>query len=260
MNEDTVLSAEQVDRMILFVRGQKVILDHDLANLYGVTTGNLNKAVKRNIERFPDDFMFQLTPAEYKTLRFQIGILEKGRHSKYLPYVFTEQGVAMLSSVLRSKRAIEVNITIMRAFVRLREMLATHKELSRKLSDLEQRIEGHDEQIQAIFEAIRQLMLPADKPRKKIGYTVKEKQKAYEKRVKKKKPSQDGSFTPKAKKIWESIDGDIQFKILNNVWCVHCRKESSIGNLTGKIESGMLVLRGTCTKCSSDVTRVIENE
>ena len=93
-----------------------------------------------------------------------------------------------------------------------------------------------------------------------IGYTVKEKQKAYVKSVKKKKPSTDGSFAPKAKKIWEAIAGDIQFKILNNVWCVHCRKESSIGNLSGKIESGMLVLRGSCTKCGSSVARVIENE
>jgi hypothetical protein len=102
---------------------------------------------------------------------------------------------------------------------------------------------------------------PRDKKgKKKIGFTVKEKQKAYTKKAKKKKPSKDGSFTPKAKKIWEAIPGDIQFKILNNVWCVHCRKESSIGNLTGKIESGMLVLRGSCTKCGGPVARVIENE
>jgi len=260
MNEDVVLSAEQVDSIILLVHEQKVILDHDLARLYGVTTGNLNKAVKRNIDRFPNDFMFQLTPEEYKSLRFQFGTFKKGQHSKYLPYAFTEQGVAMLSSVLRSKRAIEVNIAIMRVFVRLREMLATNKELSRKLSDLEQRIEGHDEQIQAIFEAIRQLMAPPDKPKKKIGYTVREKQKAYVKGAKKKKPPVKSSFTPKAKKIWESIAGDIQIKILNNVWCVHCRKGSSIGNLTGKIESGMLVLHGTCTKCGGDVARVFENE
>ena len=101
-------------------------LGSDLAQLYGVTTGNLNKAVKRNISRFPNDFMFQLTADEYKSLRFRFGIFKKGQHSKYLPYAFTEQGVAMLSSILRSKRAIEVNIAIMRAFVRLREMFATH--------------------------------------------------------------------------------------------------------------------------------------
>jgi regulator of replication initiation timing len=203
--------------------------------------------------------MFELTRDEFNNLRSQI-VTSSWGGARYLPMAFSEQGVAMLSSVLNSKRAIDMNIAIMRVFVKLRETFANHKELSRKLSDLEQRIEGHDEQIQGIFEAIRQLMLPPDKPRKKIGYTVKEKQKAYEKRVKKKKHSRDGSFTPQAKKIWESIDGDIQFKILNNVWCVHCRKESSIGNLTGKIESGMLVLRGTCTKCGSDVARVIENE
>ena len=260
MNEDVVLPAEQVENIILLVRGQKVILDRDLAKLYGVTTGNLNKAVKRNIDRFPNDFMFQLTTEEYKSLRFRFGIFKKGQHSKYLPYAFTEQGVAMLSSVLKSKRSIEVNIAIMRTFVRLREMLATHKELSRKFAFLEQRIEGHDEQIQAIFEAIRQLMAPPDKPKRKIGYTVKEKQKAYVQRSKKNTPSIEGSFTPKAKKIWETIAGDIQIKILNNVWCVNCRKESSMGNLTGKIESGMLVLRGTCTKCGGDVARVIENE
>jgi len=213
MNEDVVLSAEQVENMILLVRGQKVILDRDLAKLYGVTTGNLNKAVKRNIDRFPNDFMFQLTTEEYKSLRFRFGIFKKGQHSKYLPYAFTEQ-----------------------------------------------RIEGHDEQIQAIFEVIRQLMAPPYKPKRKIGYTVKEKQKAYVQRSKKNTPSIEGSFTPKAKKIWETIAGDIQIKILNNVWCVNCRKESSMGNLTGKIESGMLVLRGTCTKCGGDVARVIENK
>ena len=166
----------------------------------------------------------------------------------------------MLSSVLISKRAIEVNIAIMRAFVQLRKMIHSHAELSSKLSDFERKLGDHDEQIQAIFEAIRQLMAPPDKPKKKIGYTVKEKQKAYVKRSIKNKPSLDGSFTPKAKIIWEAIAGDIQIKILNNVWCVHCRKVSSIGNLAGKIESGMLVLRGTCTKCGGDVARVIENE
>ena len=163
-----------------------MILDRDLAQLYGVTTGNLNKAVKRNIDRFPNNFMFQLAPEEYKSLRFQFGILKKGQHSKYLPYAFTEQGVAMLSSVLNSKRAIEVNIAIMRAFVRLREMLASHKELARKLTELEHRLEKHDDHIQTIFEAIRQMMAPSDKKgKKKFGFTVKEKQKTYGKRIKK---------------------------------------------------------------------------
>jgi len=261
MSKGLVIPDERIEKTIVLIRGQKVIIDADLAELYGVTTGNLNKAVKRNIDRFPNDFMFQLTPEEYKSLRFRFGILKKGRHSKYLPYAFTEQGVAMLSSVLRSKRAIEVNIAIMRAFVHLRKTLDSHAELARKLADLENRFESHDEQIQAIFEVIRQLMAPPDKKVKKIGFTVKEKQKAYVKSAKKKKkPPMDGSFTPKAKKIWEAIAGEIQFKILNNVWCVHCRKGSSIGNLTGKVDSGMLVLRGICTKCGGDVARVIENE
>jgi len=236
------------------------MLDRDLAELYGVETRSLIQAVKRNIERFPLDFMLQLTKEEFDSLRSQ-NVISKGKGGRrYLPYVFSEQGVAMLSSVLKSRRAIEVNIAIMRAFVQLRKMIDSHAELSYKLSDLERKLGDHDEQIQAIFEAIRQLMAPPDKKKKKIGYTVKEKQKAYSKRAKKKKPSVNGSFTPKAKKIWESIPGDIQIKILNNVWCVHCRKESSIGNMSGKIESGMLVLRGTCTKCSGEVARVIENE
>jgi hypothetical protein len=237
-----------------------MMLDRDLAELYGVETRSLIQAVKRNIERFPSDFMLQLTKEEFDSLRSQ-NVISKGKGGRrYLPYVFSEQGVAMLSSVLKSRRAIEVNIAIMRAFVQLRKMIDSHAELSRKLSDLERKLGDHDEQIQAIFEAIRQLMAPPDKKKKKIGYTVKEKQKAYSKRAKKKKPSTDGSFTPKAKKIWESIAGDIQIKILNNVWCVHCRKGSSIGNLTGKIESGKLVLRGSCTDCGGDVARVIENE
>jgi len=182
MSKGLVIPDERIEKTIVLIRGQKVIIDADLAELYGVTTGNLNKAVKRNIDRFPNDFMFQLTPEEYKSLRFRFGILKKGRHSKYLPYAFTEQGVAMLSSVLRSKRAIEVNIAIMRAFVHLRKTLDSHAELARKLADLENRFESHDEQIQAIFEVIRQLMAPPDKKVKKIGFTVKEKQKTYAKR------------------------------------------------------------------------------
>jgi hypothetical protein len=255
-----LISIETIENIILTIRGYKVLLDTHLADLYGVETRVLIQAVKRNEDRFPIDFMFQLTRIEFDSLRSQI-VISKGKGGRrYLPYVFTEQGVAMLSSVLRSKQAVRVNIELMRAFVRLRYLLSTQSELAQKLAELEQRTEGHDEQIQVIFEAIRQLMAPTDKKAKKIGFTVKEKQKAYVKKVKKKKPSTDGSFTPKAKKIWEAIPGIIQFKILNNVWCVQCRKESSIGNLNGKIESGMLVLRGTCTTCGGDVARVIENE
>ena len=117
-----------------------------------------------------------------------------------------------------------------------------------------------EERFRIVFETLDQLLTVEIKPKKKIGFTVKEKQKAYAKRAKKNIRSIEGSFTPKAKKIWEAIAGDIRVKILNNVWCVHCRKGSSMGNLTGKIESGMLVLRGTCTKCGGDVARIIENE
>lgn len=161
---------ERVENKIFFIRGQKVMIDRDLAGLYGVTTFNLNKAVKRNIRRFPDDFMFRLTPEEYRSLRFQIGILEKGRHSKYLPHVFTEQGVAMLSSVLRSERAILVNIVIMRAFVRLRRIFSTHKELARKLDELQGKVGKLDSEVQAIFQAIRQLMAAPEQKTKKIGF------------------------------------------------------------------------------------------
>jgi len=165
------IPAERIEKAIVLVRGQKVMLDRDLAELYGVTTGNLNKAVKRNLDRFPPDFMFQLKQEEYESLRFQFGILKKGQHSKYLPYAFTEQGVAMLSSVLRSKRAVHVNIEIMRAFVRLRQFLSAHKELEQKLEEMEMK---YDEQFQVVFEAIRQLMTPPDPPRKRIGFEAKE--------------------------------------------------------------------------------------
>jgi hypothetical protein len=163
------IPGERIEKAILLIRGQKVILDRDLAELYGVTTGNLNKAVKRNLDRFPPDFMFQLKQEEYESLRFQFGILKKGQHSKYLPYAFTEQGVAMLSSVLRSKRAVHVNIEIMRAFMRLRQFLSAHKELEQKLEEMEMK---YDEQFQVVFEAIRQLMTTPEPPRKKI-YPVK---------------------------------------------------------------------------------------
>ncbi|MBW2240322.1 MAG: ORF6N domain-containing protein [Deltaproteobacteria bacterium] len=178
----TLVPIELIASKIYLIRGIKVMLDSDLAELYGVETRSLIQAVKRNIERFPSDFMLQLTKEEFDSLRSQI-VISKGKGGRrYLPYVFSEQGVAMLSSVLKSKRAIEVNIAIMRVFVQLRKTVATHKELSRELADLEQRIEGHDEQIQVIFEAIRQLMAPPDKKVKKIGFTVKEKQRTYDKR------------------------------------------------------------------------------
>jgi phage regulator Rha-like protein len=176
---DAIVPVEVIEGKIYLIRGQKVMLDSDLAELYGVETFNLNKAVKRNIERFPQDFMFQLTREEYNSLRFQFGILKRGQHSKYLPYAFTEQGVAMLSSVLRTKRAVQVNIAIMRAFVKLREILSTHKELAHKLAELEQKIEKHDEEIKAVFDAIRQLMAPPEPKKGKIGFIVRERSAQY---------------------------------------------------------------------------------
>ena len=151
------------------VRGQNVLLDEDLAILYGVEVRALNQAVARNAERFPNDFMFVLTEGEAQSLRSQSVILKKrrGEHRKYLPKAFTEQGVAMLSSVLRSKRAIQVNIEIMRAFIRLRRMLDANDELRRKLEELERR---HDRQLRIVFEAIRDLMNSPDPPRRTIGF------------------------------------------------------------------------------------------
>ena len=173
-----IIPAERVAQSIRWVRGQKVLLDSDLAVLYGVTTGNLNKAVKRNAERFPTDFMFQLDAEEVANLRFQFGISSWGGRRR-LPYAFTEQGVAMLSSVLNSERAVKVNIAIMRAFVKLRETLDTSRELARKVAELERRVGKHDEEIAAILEAIRQLMARPEKPRREIGFHVRERTGRY---------------------------------------------------------------------------------
>jgi len=173
-----IIPAERVAQSIRWVRGQKVLLDSDLAVLYGVTTGNLNKAVKRNAERFPTDFMFQLDAEEVANLRFQFGISSWGGRRR-LPYAFTEQGVAMLSSVLNSERAVKVNIAIMRAFVKLRETLDTNRELARKFAELERRVGKHDEEIAAILEAIRQLMARPEKPRREIGFHVRERTGRY---------------------------------------------------------------------------------
>src|SRR5688572_357834 len=157
-----LIPTSYLERRIYLVRGQKVMLDEDLAALYGVPTKRLNEQVRRNQRRFPKDFMFRLTPIESRSLRSQIATLEtgRGRHRKYLPLVFTEQGVAMLSSVLNSNRAIDVNIAIMRAFVRLREMLASHRRLAEKLVLIEKRVGEHDMQIRSIFEAIYDLTQP----------------------------------------------------------------------------------------------------
>lgn len=164
------VSLERVTEVILLIRGHKVILDEDLAVLYGVQTRVLNQAVRRNPGRFPDDFMFQLTREEVESLRSQNVILKtgRGRHRKFLPYAFTEQGVAMLSSVLRSDQAVRVNVEIMRAFVQLRQLLASNQELARKLAALEKK---YDAQFKVVFDAIRELMTPAEPPKKRtIGF------------------------------------------------------------------------------------------
>ena len=151
------ISVEIVAKRILVIRGKKVMLDRDLAQLYGVETKYLIRQVRRNIERFPEDFMYQLTKQELLNLRCQIVTSSWGGR-RYLPYVFTQEGVAMLSSVLNSERAIQVNILIMRAFVKLRHILSGHKMFEMKLKELEKKLEGHDVDIHAIFEALRQLM------------------------------------------------------------------------------------------------------
>ncbi len=177
-DERALVPYEVIERRILFIRGQKVMLDEHLADLYGVTTGNLNKAVRRNSDRFPSDFMFPLTDEEAKALRFHFGISKLGRGGRrYLPCVFTEQGVAMLSSVLRSPRAVTANIEIMRAFVRMRELVATHEGLARKLSSLEK---NYDLQFRAVFDAIRALMKESEKPKKPIGFGTKETKGKYQ--------------------------------------------------------------------------------
>jgi hypothetical protein len=192
-----IISVAQIERRIFYFRGEKVLL----AALYGVAAKVLSQAVKRNRERFPDDFMFRLTDEETRLLRSQFLALEsrqpvenqgaetnwsqfvtsssKFRGLKYRPYAFTEQGVAMLSSVLKSERAVKVNIAIMRAFVKLRQMIETNRELARKFSELEQRVGKHDEEIAAILEAIRQLMTPIEKPRREIGFHLREKAPHY---------------------------------------------------------------------------------
>lgn len=166
-----IIPLERIERHSLLIRGQKVLLDADLAELYGVETGELNRAVRRNLDRFPADFMFRLNASELANLKCQFGISSWGGRRGF-PYAFTEQGVAMLSSVLRSPRAVQVNVEIMRAFVRLRQMLSSHADLARKLDELEQK---YDEQFRAVFDAIRELMSPPErKKRPPIGFHTEE--------------------------------------------------------------------------------------
>jgi hypothetical protein len=169
MTDTDIVPIEKIEEAIYLIRGEKVMLDRDLAKLYNVSTAAFNQAVRRNRERFPPDFMFQLTSAEFARLnRSQIVIgSEKHRDPRFRPYAFTEQGIAMLSSVLRSKRAITVNIEIMRAFVKLRQMLTSNAELARRLDQLESK---YDKQFKVVFEAIRQLMSTPVPDRKQIGF------------------------------------------------------------------------------------------
>ena len=163
-----LIPREEIEQTILVIRGHNVMLDSDLAHLYGVTAGRLNEAVKRNEDRFPSDFMFQLTKPEFEHLKSQIAISSsKWGGRRHAPYAFTEQGVAMLSSVLQSKRAVQVNIAIMRAFVQLREMITSNKGLARRLNELEKKYDG---QFRVVFEAIRQLMEPPTPKPRRIGF------------------------------------------------------------------------------------------
>ena len=174
-----MVSIARVEKTILLIRGQRVILDSDLAKLYGVTTKRLNEQIKRNRKRFPDDFVFQLTAEEKTKVVANCDHLTKLKFSKTLPYAFTEHGTIMAATVLNTQRAMETSIFVVRAFIRLREILATHKELARKLIELERRLQNHDGQIRTIFEAIHQLMTPSEEPRKKIGFKVKERRATY---------------------------------------------------------------------------------
>jgi len=175
MSGELVL-VDRISKLIHTVRGQKVMLDSDLATLYGVTVGNLNLAVRRNRKRFPEDFLFQLTRNEWESLRLQFAILKggRGRHRKYLPYAFTRDGISMLSSALHSERAILINIGIMRAFGRIGDLMATHQQLARKLDEFEKRfdrkIKKHDREIRLIIHTLRQLLSPAVATKKRIGF------------------------------------------------------------------------------------------
>lgn len=170
-NKESLVPVEQIERSILLIRGEKVMLDADLAALYGVTTKVLVQALKRHQERFPADFMFQLSRVEFDYLRSQSVTSSQWGGRRYPPYAFTEQGVAMLSSILNSPRAIQVNIEIMRAFIRLRRMMASHTELARKLENLEKK---YDVQFKVVFDAIRKLMTPPKSKRRQIGFRPEE--------------------------------------------------------------------------------------
>jgi len=170
----SVVPDEVLISKIYFIRGQKVMLDIDLAELYGVETRILKQAVRRNINRFPEDFMFELTKQEQAALKEQNKALEQSGHATYAPFAFSEHGVLMLSSVLNSERAINVNIQIMRIYTKLKEMLSTHKDILLKLEQLEKKITGHDEDIKLIFSALKQLVQQPNPQRKRIGFKAKD--------------------------------------------------------------------------------------
>ncbi len=167
------VAVEVIQRRIYLVRGQKVMIDADLAKLYQVETKVLNRAVQRNLSRFPDDFMFRLTPEEAESLRCQIGTSKVGRGGRrYLPLVFTEHGVVMLSSVLKSERSVQMNILVVRAFVNLREMLASHKDLAHKMIELERQQRSQGQQLSQVYTVVRRLMEPEKKRKRTIGFRV----------------------------------------------------------------------------------------
>jgi len=165
-----LVPVERIERAIIVVRGEKVMLDSELAEIYGVETKALNQAVKRNASRFPTDFMFQLTVEEWESLRSQSVTLKRGEHRKYLPNAFTEHGALMLANVLNSERAAQTSVMVVRAFVRLRQLLSSNAELARKLESLEKK---YDAQFKVVFDAIRQLMSPPAKPKREIGFHAK---------------------------------------------------------------------------------------
>jgi len=173
MSKAAVALAKRADSRIRLLRGQKIILDSDLAELYGVPSKRLNQQVTRNARRFPTDFRFRLSRSEHDNLRLQIATSSlKHGGRRYLPYAFTEHGAIMAATVLNSQRAVQMSVFVVRAFVRLREMLATNRQLAVKVHELENRLDGHDGAIQDLIEAIKDLMTPADPPRRKIGFRL----------------------------------------------------------------------------------------
>jgi len=182
LKREQSLTTQRIESFIFAIRGQRIIIDRDLAQIYGVKTSRLNEQVKRNKERFPEDFVFQLTREETETWirsRSQIATMKRGQNVKYLPYAFTEHGAIMAANVLNSHLAIQMSVFVVRAFIKIREMVIAHRELSKRIDELEKRLNVHDEQIQPILRAIRQLKAAPDKPPKKIGFHLREKRASY---------------------------------------------------------------------------------